>query len=71
MSLLFTQTGYLGGGNSMEELLAGRSISVKIDDAVVANISDRVLESIRTDTTLCSAISKLPSDFISEDTGDY
>ncbi|OXA64823.1 galactosylgalactosylxylosylprotein 3-beta-glucuronosyltransferase P [Folsomia candida] len=50
------QTGYLGGGNSMEELLAGRSISVKIDDAVVANISDRVLESIRTDTTLCSAI---------------
>lgn len=55
----------------MEELLAGRSISVKIDDAVVANISDRVLESIRTDTTLCSAISKLPSDFISEDTGDY
>jgi hypothetical protein len=59
-----SQAGYMGtGGNavgsSLEDILGGgRSISVRIDEAVVTNISERVLESIRSDTSLCSAIRK-------------
>ncbi|CAG7819880.1 unnamed protein product [Allacma fusca] len=50
------QVSYSQGGSGSDELgvLSGRTFSIRVDDVIVHNISERVIENIKSDNLLCT-----------------